>query len=288
MIKRYFLSISALVLAALIAGCSIMPYEDPEEQRKQEKQAEQQNSEVAVVAQELLDTDLTVDEKLTGVSGQSLAIYSARLPQFTVKDGKKSQSFQRINEYYQEQLVGYKEDCHSFFTMVRQHYGVNWTSATVKELLYSTEMTYSLTDAPENYICILRTYKVRDGKSKAQNYRSGEVFLLDSGWRLTLEELFGSHYKEAEPLLKKGIADWCVQHGMTKDAAAKLKPEDYMQGFGMDEDSLLFFLPPFTMSSTDDQARTISLPLSDFSGLLPENIKLPAEQPADDSPTHSA
>lgn len=278
-----------LMLAAYVAGCTVMPFEDPADQRRQEKQAaEQQAAEEPVVPSDLLDTDLTMSEKLNNNAGQTLALYTAELPQFVVDEAKKGQSFQRINEYYQSQLKGYKEDCESLFAMAREHFGANWASASAQPLLFSTEMSYSLTDAPNDYLCVLHTYKLRDGTADAEVYREAEVFLMDNGWRLTLQELFGSNYEKAEPLLIAGIRNWCTGQGMNKDAAAKLKVADFEQGFGMDADSLMFFLPPFTLSATDSQARTVSLPLQNFADLLPENIAQPAAQPENDSPSHSA
>ncbi|MEA5038400.1 MAG: hypothetical protein VB086_01025 [Clostridiaceae bacterium] len=287
--QRCFLMLLSLLLAACVAGCSIMPFEDPEEQRKEEAQVQGQNAaELPVIPSELLDADLTLDEQLTNDQGQTMASYSVNLPQFVVDEAKKGQSFQRINEYYQDQLTGCREDRDSLFTMAKEHYGKSWASAAADQLLYSTEMTYTLTDAPDGYVCVLRTYKLRDGSARAEVYRDAEVFLLDNGWRLTLEELFGSNYEEAEPLLTAGIRAWCVEQGMSEEAAAALNAEDFAQGFGMDADSLLFFLPPFTLSAADDQAHIVSLSLSQFANLLPENIELPAGQPEDATSPHSA
>ena len=57
----------------------------------------------------------------------------------------------------------------------------------------------------------------------------------------------------------------------------------------MDGDSLLFFLPPFTLSTTDDEARIIRLWLGDYADLLPENVTTDSAAPAkNDSPAGAA
>ena len=287
---RKSLTVLALLLAVCTAGCSFMPFEDPDEQRDRAllaAAAPVSNAEVDPA--DLLDDELSVTETLTGNQGQTLAYYSARLPQFLVEERLKGQSFQRINEYYQEQLSGYEEDCASFFTMVKGHYGEAWADAPADELLFSTEMTYALTAAPEDYVCVLRTYTMRDGAAGTEVYRNAEVFLLDSGWRLSLEELFGSHYEEAAPLLLEGIRAWCLENGMQEERAAALELSEFAPGFGMDGASLLFFLQPFTITAADDQLRTVRLPLSDYADLLPENILTPDEElPASDAPEGAA
>lgn len=286
---RGTLTLLALLLAVCTAGCSIMPFEDPAEQRAQEQSAAAvKTADVLIDPADLLGDDLKLTQELKNDAGQVLATYSARLPHFTVDEAKKGQSFQRIDDYYSEQLTALQEDCDSFFAMVKEHYGANWAAAAVAQTVFSAELTYALTDAPEGYLCVMSTYTmVSDGASEV--YRDAEVFLLDSGWRLTLAELFGSHYEEAQPLLLQGIRDWCAANGMSADKTALLALDDFAQSYGMDGDSLLFFLPPFTLSTTDDEARIIRLWLGDYADLLPENVTTDSAAPAkNDSPAGAA
>lgn len=260
------------LLLMLLSGCAFMPFEDPEDQWAEARAAAEKQAELAeMTPAEAQTDDLCLDEQLRNDLGRLLADYRIAVPQFST-DGAHAQVYRRINDYYAETVSSAREDCDSFFAGARSYYGEEWATAQAPRQLFSIDIGYRLTDAPDGYLCVERTYKMKSGSPEVETHYTADVFLLDSGWRLTLPELFGEeHYPEAAALLMEEIRAWCVANGMTAEAADALTIEDFAPGFGLDRDQLLFFVSPFTLSTSDGAAHTVSVPMSKVAHLLPDN-----------------
>ena len=104
----FALRLAAGALCALLAsGCSILPYESPEEQRAAQEAAKvsRVQAETVVDPAALLTAPLRLSRAMVTESGLTLASYQVTFPQFAENEAK-GQSFARINRYFQNEFTG--------------------------------------------------------------------------------------------------------------------------------------------------------------------------------------
>ena len=75
------------------------------------------------------------------------------------------------------------------------------------------KIDYDLLDAPAGYLSVQMNFSVWED-TVWEEYSTAQVFLLDNGWRLTLETLLGEDYEKAAPQLLSSILQWCQDNGI--------------------------------------------------------------------------
>lgn len=246
-----------------------MQFETAEDAKKKQEEAQDLLASVKQVnVADMEAQPLSISRELKNSEDSVLAVYSVELPQFC-EDGAKSTAFKRINEEYQAEFYAYSQDCESFFNLVKGYYGDDFDTVSVKEPLFSIDFTYSITDAPDKYISIIRTYAMADDEGQTEYY-SAQVFLSDNGWALELSDLFGSYYETATKAVLDGIEDWCELNGIVRDNLEELTIDDFADDFCISKDSLIFLIDPFTLATADNESHIIELPLSDFEEYIVE------------------
>ena len=126
---KYMRFFALLLSLCLLAGCSIVPFQTPEEQRAAQEAAEALKREAQTQADPFtaLDSAFTLKRTLTNSAGATLATYEVAFPKFS-ENGEKAQSFARINNYYENEITGLIQDAYSFFGEVKKVYGEATTS----------------------------------------------------------------------------------------------------------------------------------------------------------------
>lgn len=269
--RKILLRLGAAALsAALLSGCSLLSFETPEQQLAAAEAARQKRLEVEedIEITALQSGELSLERTLENSAGCLLATYSVRLPQFS-RSGQKSESFTRINDYFENEFSGLQEACEGFFADVRQLLGEGWNelSELSPEDVSAISVDYALAAAPAGYVSVRCDYTLAENRQK-DSWSQGVVFLLDNGWELSLETLLGSDYDTAAPLLLQGIWDWCEENGVTVSSPERFSLSDFSQGYLLTADSLIFYTQPFQLSNEDGSRYAVALPLSDYAQYL--------------------
>lgn len=269
--RKILLRLGAAALsAALLSGCSLLSFETPEQQLAAAEAARQKRLEVEedIEITALQSGELSLERTLENSAGCLLATYSVRLPQFS-RSGQKSESFTRINGYFENEFSGLQEACEGFFADVRQLLGEGWNelSELSPEDVSFISVDYALAEAPAGYVSVRCDYTLAENRQK-DSWSQGVVFLLDNGWELSLETLLGSDYDTAAPLLLQGIWDWCGENGVTVSSPERFSLSDFSQGYLLTADSLIFYTQPFQLSNEDGSRYAVALPLSDYAQYL--------------------
>ncbi len=282
-----FLSLSLL----LCTGCSsLFPYESPEDQ-----QTNNQNSfdpspdgkDEPIDIEAIRSDDQVYTATLRNSAGSVLATYEGRVPTFLAPSGYAA-SFQRINEHFRIQFNAFRQDCEAYFNRVKQYYGDNWDTVTVTDTPFNTSVTCRVFTAPAHYMSMEFVYSTcLDGKIQ-KVYRLGEVLLLDTGWVLQAEELFGSKYAEAQARVLADVTQWAVDKGIIPAGSVVTFTADaLLKNFALTQNQLVLYLDPYSLSAGDRAAHVIYLDLEDYADLitdleLPEGSK---EESSDDPVT---
>ncbi len=268
--KYIRLTVAILLLLAL-TGCSTMPFTTPEEQQAAQEAlnaARLELQEQADPAQVQKD-DLRFHKILTNSVGTALAEYRADLPYFS-KTGQKSQSFQRINDYYLNEIAGLDQDAKSLFAAAQQFYGENWNTVTEATQTFAVKIDYELLDAPAGYLSVRCDYHLSQG-GQQEDYSQAQVFLLDNGWRLTLQTLLGEDYAAAEPMLLASILDWCAENGIDVTAPETRTLSEFSEKYALTEEGFVFYTQSFQLNNKNANRYSVPVPIGPYRGMLERN-----------------
>ena len=257
--------LAALLLSfLLLAGCSIIPFQTPEEQRAAQAaaQARKEEAEAQADPAAALDGSYTLNRTLTNSAGVTLATYKASFPRFS-ETGLKAQSFARINSYYSSEVSGLAQDADSFFHRVKAYYGEEWDLVTDATVDFSVSITYELLEAPQGYLCVRTDISVSENGQK-ETYPRAQVFLMDNGWKLSLETLLGSNYDEAAPLLLGDILGWCEENRIQVTNAQDRTLEEFAENFALTREGFRFYVEPFALSNKNANRYAIPVSLSGY------------------------
>lgn len=265
---KYSRILAALLSLLLLSGCSIVPFQTPEEQRAALEAAEVLRQEAQAEADPFaaLSGEYTLSRTLTNAAGVELASYRVAYPKFS-EDGQKAQSFARINSYYENEISGLTQDAYSFFNVVKAAYGEEWDTVTLADKLFSVNISYELVKAPEGYLTVRCDFRVEEN-GQVENYSQAQVFLLDNGWRLTMEALLGEQYDTAAPKLTASILAWCNNNGITVTNPDKRTLEEFSGNFALTEEGFLFYTEPFQLSNKNSNRYSIPVSRSGFRSVL--------------------
>ena len=260
--------IPALCLVLLLSGCSSIPFTTPEEQQAalQEQEAFRQEAQANVDPLEMQKADQKLHRKLTTANGIALAEYTVALPAFSTQ-GQKAQSFSRINSYYKNELSGLNQDADSFFYRVRERYGKEWLSVIQSEYTYTVDIGYDLLDAPAGYLSVQMNFSIWED-TVWEEYSTAQVFLLDNGWKLTLETLLGDDYAAAAPRILESILAWCDEKNIDVSDRESRTLEEFSQDYALTTEGLVFYTQPFQMSNKNASRYRIPVVLNDLAALL--------------------
>ena len=264
-----YIRLTALVLSlALLPGCSIIPFQTPEEQRAAQQAVEARREEAQSQADPVaaLEGDYTINRALTNSAGVTLATYRAAFPRFSVT-GLKAKSFARINSYYSSESSGLVQDAESFFAQVKAYYGSEWDTVTEATAEFAVSITYQLLDAPSGYLCVRTDVSVCE-HGQTQSYPRAQVFLLDNGWKLSLETLLGNSYDEAAPLLLEDILGWCEDNGIQVTAANERTLEEFSENYALTREGFRFYVEPFALSNKNPNRYAIPVALSRYMRMI--------------------
>ena len=264
-----YIRLTALVLSlALLAGCSIIPFQTPEEQRAAQEAAQirKEESEAHTDPASALEGSYVLSRVLINAAGVTLATYQVTFPRFS-EEGLKSQSFARINNYYSSEISGLAQDAESFFQRVKNYYGESWDTVTDAALDFSVSITYDLLDAPQGYVCIRTNITVSEN-GQTESYPRAQVFLLDNGWKLSLQTLFGDNYDTVAPRLLEDILAWCEDSGIQITAPQELTLEVFSDNFALTREGFRFYAEPFALSNKNSNRYAIPVRLSSYIRLM--------------------
>lgn len=264
-----YIRFTALLLSlALLSGCSIIPFQTPAEQRAAQQAIEDRKEEAMAQADPFaaLEGNYILSRTLINSVGTTLATYQAAFPRFS-QTGLKSQSFSRINNYYSNEAAGLSQDAESFFGQVKAFYGENWDTVTEATAAFSVSITSELLEAPQGYLCVRTNISVAEN-GQSETYPRAQVFLLDNGWKLSMETLFGNRYSEAAPLLLADILDWCDRSGIQIVGAQDLTLEDFSENFALTKDGFRFFVEPFALSNKNANRYVIPVSLDAYARMM--------------------
>ncbi len=260
-----YIRLAALALSLiLLAGCSIIPFQTPEEQRAAQQAAEARKEEAEAQADPTaaLDGNYMLNRALTNSAGVTLATYQASFPRFS-EAGIKAQSFARINSYYSGEVSGLAQDADSFFHRVKAYYGEDWDIITDTTTDFSVSITYELLEAPQDYVCVRTDITVSEN-GQSETYPKAQVFLLDNGWKLSLETLLGSHYEEAAPMLLRDILEWCGDSGIQVIGSADRTLEEFSENYALTREGFLFYVEPFALNNKNANRYAIPVRLDNY------------------------
>ncbi|MBQ7492280.1 MAG: hypothetical protein IJT76_06815 [Clostridia bacterium] len=263
--RSIFLRAAAAVCAVLLSGCSLLPaFRTPEEVRAAQEAAEASRAEnqarVDPTAMEV--TPLVFHRELINSRETVLAQYSVSLPQFD-DTGVKSQSFQRINDRFHEELDALNADCDSFFRQTEESLGDGWDLLTVASDVASVTVAYTVLRAPAGYLCVRFDYEVHVN-GQTDFYSKAAVFLLDNGWELDLPTLLGSDYEKVSGMLLDDIFDWCNENGVSVTGPESLRLSDLEDGYALTATAIWFYTKPFQLSNSDGTRYAVRIPLTDY------------------------
>ncbi len=258
-----------LVLSLLLlCGCSTMPFTTPEEQRAAQEAAQAARLELqeqADPAQALKDS-LKFRKALANAQGVVLAEYTVDFPYFSKTD-QKAQSFERINEYYLNEMVGLDLDAEGLFTAAKRFYGEGWNDVTQATQPFAVTIDYELLEAPAGYLSVRCDYHLSQG-GQTDDYSQAQVFLLDNGWRLTLETLLGEDYAAAEPKLLADILRWCDDHGIDVTSPETRTLSEFSENYALTTDGFVFYTQPFQLNNKNANRYSITVSLNAYRGML--------------------
>lgn len=259
----------ALSLAlCLLCGCSFMPFTTPEEQQAAQEAAESARLELQeqVDPAQFLQDSLKFRKALTNSQGTVLSQYTVDFPYFSKSD-KKAQSFQRINDYYLNEMAGLNQDAESLFAAAKAAYGEEWDTVTEATHTYSVVIDYELLEAPAGYLCVRCDYDIQESGQREQ-YSQSQVFLLDNGWRLTLETLLGEHYEKAAPQLLESILQWCQDKGIEVTNPESRTLSEFSENYALTTEGFVFYTQPFQLNNKNATRYTIPVSLNPYRGML--------------------
>ena len=267
--RSYLLRLTAAALCVgLLSGCAIWKFETPEEQRaaQEAQEAKRAQVETAVDPASMQINDLSFSRELVNSQETVLAAYRVTLPRFS-ESGLKSQSFSRINRFFRNEYVGLDQDCQSFLEDAKTGFGENWDNIKEVSSRPGISVDYELLTAPVGYLTVCCRYSVWEN-SQNDNYSRCTVFLLDNGWELTLETLFGTNYEKAAPLLMADILEWCEANDVDVTQPERFSLSDFSEGYGLTTRGLLFYTQPFQLNTKDGSRYEITVPLGRYLSLL--------------------
>ena len=259
----------ALSLAlCLLCGCSFMPFTTPEEQRAAQEAAENARQELQeqIDPAGYLQESLKFHQALTNSVGTVLARYTVDFPYFS-KNNQKAQSFERVNDYYLNEMAGLNQDAESLFSAAKAAYGEEWDTVTEGVTPYWVTIDYELLEAPAGYLCVRCDYDIRESGQREQ-YSQAQVFLLDNGWRLTLETLLGEDYETAAPQLLEGILRWCEDKGIEVTNPETRTLAEFSENYALTAEGFLFYTQPFQLNNKNATRYTIPVSLNPYRGML--------------------
>ncbi len=265
---KYVRLLAAGLALTLLAGCSILPYQTPEEQRAAQEavQAAQLEAQTQIDPQSAFQGDFPLHKILSNAAGTILADYSVTFPYFN-KTGEKAQSFARINEYYQNEMAGLNQDAEAFFEKARAAYGIDWNQVTQADKIFALEIGYELLEAPEGYLCVRCDFHVEEN-GQTEEYSKAQVFLLDNGWRLSLETLLGEGYSQAAPKLLSELLKWCEENGLEVTTPESRTLEEFSQDYALTTEGFIFYTQPFQLNNKEPGRFAIPVSLASCRQLL--------------------
>ena len=265
---KYSRILAALLGLFLLAGCSIVPFQTPEEQRAAQATAQALRAEAQAEADPFaaLTGEFSLSRTLVNEQGVELASYNVSFPRFS-ENGQKSKTFERINNYYENELSGLVQDAYSFFNVVKQSYGEEWNSVLAADKVYSVDITHTLLEAPAGYLTVRCDFRVEEN-GQVETYSQAQVFLLDNGWHLTMETLLGEHYDTTAPKLTANILAWCKNNGITVTNANLRTLEEFSGNFALTKEGFLFYTEPFQLNNKNANRYSIPVSRSGFRSVL--------------------
>lgn len=259
----------ALSLAlCLLCGCSVMPFTTPEEQQAAQQAAENARLELQeqVDPAQALKDSLKFRKALANSQGTILTEYTVDFPYFSKTD-QKAQSFERVNDYYLNEMAGLNQDAESLFSAAKAAYGEEWDAVTEATQPYSVVIGYELLEAPAGYLCVRCDFDIRESGQREQ-YSQAQVFLLDNGWRLTLETLLGADYETAAPQILASILKWCEEKGVEVTNPESRTLAEFSENYALTEEGFVFYTQPFQLNNKNANRYTIPVSLNPYRGML--------------------
>ena len=265
---RYSRLMAALLSLFLLTGCSIVPFQTPEEQRAAQEAAQVLREEAQSEADPVsaLIGEYSLARTLVNEQSAELASYHVSFPRFS-EDGQKAKSFERINDYYQNELSGLIQDAYSFFSVVKTAYGEEWNSVITADKTFRVDITHTLLEAPEGYLTVRCDFRVEEN-GQVETYSQAQVFLLDNGWHLTMEMLLGDQYESTAPKLTASILAWCNNNGISVTNADSRTLEEFSDNYALTKEGFLFYTQPFQLNNKNANRYSIPVSRSGFRSVL--------------------
>ena len=239
----------ALIICFILSGCSFFSFDDSEDIPTY----------VPPSASDITEVEpLSCQDALTNEAGSIIATYEAFVPQFS-ETGERKEAIRRINSYYKAEIRALNQDMQDFFSYVK-------TLGDSEDAAYVTS-DYELLPASPEYVCVMRTYSMYQ-KGVLSVHPSCQLFLTDTGWRLSFSELFGENEDAALELLKANLKDWCAKNSLPDHVCDDINADTLFNRFGICENSLYVCLQPFSVAANDPQSYVAELPLAPFSELF--------------------
>ena len=279
--NRPIRAVAAVLLSfslLLCTGCSsLFPYESPEDQQQNNQNnfgPSTDEKDIPIDIDAIRSDDLVYTATLRNSAGSVLATYEGSVPTFLAPSGY-AVSFQRINEHFRVQFNAFQQDCEAYFNRVKQHYGKNWDTVTVTDTPFKTSVTCQMFAAPAHYMSMEFVYSTcLDGETQ-KIYRLGEVLLLDTGWVLQAEELFGSKYAEAQSRVLADVTQWVVEKNIIPaGSVVTFTADTLLKNFALTQTQLVLYLDAYSLSASDRSAHVVYLDLEDYADLITD-LKLP-------------
>ena len=132
---------------------------------------------------------------------------------------------------------------------------------------FSVSITYELLNAPRDYVSIRTDITVSEN-GQAETYPRAQVFLLDNGWKLSLETLLGDNYEKAAPMLLGDILEWCGDSGIQVTGSADRTLEEFSENYALTREGFLFYVEPFALNNKNANRYAIPVDLDDYIGMM--------------------
>ena len=241
--------IIALSLSLILSGCSFLSFND-------EEAIPTYN---APSLTDITETDpLSVEDALTSESGGVIATYEAFVPQFA-ETGERKEALRRINSYYASEIRALSQDMAGFFAYID-------TLPQSGDAAYVT-VDYEIEPCSPEFVCVSRTYSMYQN-GVLTVHPSCQLFLTDTGWRLSFSALFGENSEKALELLKTSFKEWCKIEGLPDLMVDEITEEYLSNRFGINDSSLFICTEPFFLLASDPESHVVAFPLSSFSPLF--------------------
>jgi len=258
--KQIVKSAAAAVMAISMmvsSGCTLVKFEDSGEVKKKEADSAIVETNKAVDIKSLLDEEkLSMEEKLTNEAGAEIAVYKADFPYF--KNDTESAVIDKINEYYRQEFEQIEDDKERFFKIIQE-------KPSAYSGVRSSIFSYTLLDAPEEYVAVLRSYEGTDSLGATQKNYYCEVFSASTGWQLRFADIFGQQADKAMNVLREGLESWCFEHEYSANWLYNASDELLSEDITFDSQTLYVALPANT---TPGGETLIELPMSGFEEYL--------------------